>query len=341
MTQFVFDQLPSDQTLPIGPTDTVLFHGGPARLATVSFDIGETTIYFGGHFAIFDLDQLAVASVQLNLQFDDGSHLLIGAFGDDVLDGRPLDDALFGSLGNDTLDGHAGNNLLQGSQGNDVLVGADGADTIYGGQGADVLVGDSTGHKVFTDFDVKGDFLQGNKGNDTITGSDAADTLLGGQGDDLIFGDGGDFANGNLGDDVVIGGAFSRLFGEDGADTLIAQSINATLSGGPGADLFSFTFHRESAEFGPVGTITDWESQDRLSVAGVRAGVSVQTATAGDFAHALAEANGLMHAGGNVVVVQVAGNLIAFFQTDPDPDADIALTLIGRSLADISAANFV
>lgn len=341
MTQFLFDQLSSGQTLPLGSTDTILFQGGPARLASVSFDIDEATISFGGHFATFGLGPLAIASVQQHLLFDDGSHLLIGAFGDDKLDGGPLDDGLFGALGNDTLNGPAGNNLLQGNQGDDVLVGEDGADTIFGGQGSDLLVGDSTGHQLLADFDVKGDFLQGNKGDDTITGSDARDTLLGGQGNDRITADSGDFANGNLGDDVLIGVGGCHLLGEDGADTLIAQAISDTLSGGAGADLFEFTFHRETAAFGPDGTITDWESQDRLSVAGLRAGFSVQTATAGDFAQALVAANGLMHTGGDVVVVQVGGDLIAFFQTDADPDADLALTLTGRALADISAANFI
>ena len=341
MTQFVFDQIPAGQLQPIAPTDTLLFHGGPARLATVAFDIGQGTITFGGHFATFDLDQLVGASASLNLNFDDGSHLLIGGFGPDVLDGGPLDDGLFGSLGDDTLDGHGGNNVIQANGGWDVLTSGDGADTLFGGQGDDLIVTDSTGHQILADFDVKGDFAQGNRGDDTILGGDANDTLLGGQGNDNIDGrGGGDFLNGNLGNDVVTGGAFSTLLGEDGQDTLVAQSLGSTLTGGSGADLFSFTFARSSVT-ASLGTITDWAGEDRISVSGLHPGFTFAQTTAGDFGSALAAANRMITADSEVVVVQVGADVVAFFQFQGTHDADLAITLVGRTLADISAANFV
>jgi Ca2+-binding RTX toxin-like protein len=341
MPQFVFDQIPAGQLQPIAATDTLLFHGGPARLASVAFDIGEGTIFFGGHSASFDLNQLVGASANLNLRFDDGSRLLIGGFGADTLDGGPLDDGLFGSLGNDTLNAHGGNNLLQGNQGADVMSAEDGADTVFGGQGDDLIVTDSTRHQSLSDFDVNGDFAQGNKGDDTITGGDANDTLLGGQGNDRIEGrDGGDFLDGNLGNDIVVGGGFSSLFGEDGNDTLVAQSLGCTLTGGSGSDLFSFTFARSSVT-ASLGTITDWASEDRISVSGLRPGFTFAQATASDFSSALAAANRMIGSDSEVVVVQVGADVVAFFQFQGTHDADLAITLVGRSLADISAANFV
>jgi Ca2+-binding RTX toxin-like protein len=211
MTQFVFDQLPSGQLLQIEGTDTVLFHGGPASTAGVTFGMTMNGIFtvdvtFGGHTVEFDAGAIITAA-NGNMVFDDGSHLLIGGPRNEAYDGGAGADAMFGGDGDDTLAGHGGANVLQGNQGNDSLSAEGGADTIYGGQGNDVIV---SGAGIGVEA---GDLVNGNKGDDSITGSAGADTLLGGQGNDSIQGGGGaDWISGDRGDDTLSGGAGGDTF---------------------------------------------------------------------------------------------------------------------------------
>lgn len=211
MTQFVFDQLPSDQVLQVEGTDTILFHGGSAETAAVTFGLNATgifvtTISFGGHTVGFDPGVINTAA-NLNLIFDDGSHLLIGGPRNEAYDGGAGADGMFGGDGDDTLAGHGGANVLQGNQGNDRLTAEGGSDTIYGGQGNDVIVS-GLGVGVET-----GDIVNGNKGDDTIAGSAGNDILFGGQGNDFINGAAGDdWMTGDLGDDTLSGGAGGDVF---------------------------------------------------------------------------------------------------------------------------------
>jgi Ca2+-binding RTX toxin-like protein len=213
MTQFVFDQIPSGRLVPIQGTDTVLFHGGSASAASVTFalvlgDPSAINVSFGGHTVQFNGGVINAAS-NGNMIFDDGSHLLIGSPNNEAYTTAGGNDALFGGGGDDTLDGGAGDNLIQGNQGDDVLLAGVGADTIFGGQGDDTII---TGIDLVAVVN-QGDFAQGNLGNDTIHGGGGSDTLLGGQGNDSIAGGhGDDWISGDRGNDTVSGGAGGDAF---------------------------------------------------------------------------------------------------------------------------------
>jgi len=221
MTQFVFDQIPSGRLTPIQATDTVLFHGGPASAASVTFglvlgDLSAVNVSFEGHTVQFNGGVINAAS-NGNLIFDDGSHLLIGSPQSEAFTTAEGNDALFGGDGDDTLDGGAGANLIQGNQGDDLLRAGIGADTILGGQGNDTII---TGIDLVAVVN-QGDFAQGNLGNDTIHGGGGSDTLLGGQGNDsIVGGHGDDWISGDRGNDTVSGGSGGDAFfiSSDGAD---------------------------------------------------------------------------------------------------------------------------
>jgi Ca2+-binding RTX toxin-like protein len=212
MTQFVFDQLPTNMgPLMIDGMDSILFHGGSANAASVTFGFGpmgvfETTISFEGHTVSFD-PGVFDAAANHHLMFDDGSLLLIGGPQANALDGGMGGDAMFGGGGDDTLNGHDGANVLQGNQGNDVLTTGSGADMIFGGQGDDLI---TTGTGMMGE---SGDFAQGNLGDDTLIGGAGPDILMGGQGDDSIQGGAGwDWLSGDLGNDTLVGGAGADVF---------------------------------------------------------------------------------------------------------------------------------
>ncbi|MFN3292626.1 MAG: Hint domain-containing protein, partial [Gemmobacter sp.] len=80
---------------------------------------------------------------------------------------------LIGADGNDTLNGDAGNDTLVGGNGDDLLFGGDGNDVIAGGTGNDTITGST--------------------GNNTLSGGDDRDVFLGATVGDLIDGgEGGD-----------------------------------------------------------------------------------------------------------------------------------------------------
>lgn len=175
---------------------------------------------------------------------------LIGAGGNDQLNGYEGDDTVSGGLGNDTLHGSygldsliggGGNDLLHGEDGQDILFGDEGDDRLYGHGGDDRMAGDAgrdTLHGGQGDDRLSGgtdnDALHGNHGNDQLQGGAGEDTLFGGFGNDLIFGisdssaetdlplpDGKDYLNGGDGNDTVIGGASDVITAGAGADDIV------------------------------------------------------------------------------------------------------------------------
>ena len=233
----------------------------------------------------------------------------------------------------------------QATAGDDQLT-VHGPDTVGGGLGDDIMfVTDGSFDLGDGPFNPQVHSLaNGNKGNDTLIGSlTSADTLLGGQGDDSITDAvGDDVLNGNLGDDVIVHalGGSPLLLGEGGSDTLIARASGATLSGGEGADLLSFQILPQGVRTS-LGVILDWDRQDRIEVQRFGTGQDYLELTAADLAGATAAANAAIQAGSETVVVAVGDDLYAFFQTEPDADADLVVRLVGRSLADIGADNVV
>ena len=119
-----------------------------------------------------------------------GSGILYGSSGADVVTGGGSDDYISGFDGIDVLRGGGGDDVIRGHAGSDFLDGDSGADVLYGGMGNDRLEGDS-GADVFL-------FGRGD-GADLIVDTD--------HNDNLVFGD--DITSQDLwfvqdGDDLVI-----------------------------------------------------------------------------------------------------------------------------------------
>jgi Ca2+-binding RTX toxin-like protein len=281
---------------------------------------------------------------ETDIRLSDGSMLFIGGAGGDAASGTAAADGLYGGQGGDSLDGGDGSDLLQGNQGADSLSGGADSDTIYGGQDNDIIrLGGSAAAAGETNF------ANGNRGDDAIQGGAGTDTILGGQGADALSGDGGgDLMVGNLGDDV--------LSGEAGDDTLIGEGGTDFLSGGDGADVFIFAAGSSSAALQAPDQIGDWSSLDRIHLEGARLGyaeVSAPTSMGGygyggydyqppaTFASMLAKANEALSGDPNlgVVAAQLDFDVVVFADVDGDHTADLAITLSGATLADISAAN--
>lgn len=90
---------------------------------------------------------------------------------------------------------------------------------LYGGADDDALTGD-----------VRANVMHGDAGDDTLSGVGGDDTLIGGLGDDLLFGGAGaNVLYGGEGEDILTydsaeaDGDLQRLFGGDGANTLVLE----------------------------------------------------------------------------------------------------------------------
>lgn len=269
-----------------------------------------------------------------------GNDVIQGAGGDDTLLGGQGIDRIYGVGGRDFINGNLGDDFLYdgftmfGEGGNDLInvmpngfaSGGDGNDEIViisvsgGPPSATVAHGDA-GHDILRGHTRARDEIYGDDGDDFIrithdpssTGSLLGSRLDGGAGDDTILA--------NLGDDMLIGGT--------GVDEL---------TGGGGADRFELTSATGPIDAAHADRILDWGADDRLAFGA--AGLSYAEATAADFASAVTAAQGLIGAGGSgVVAVQVGADVIVFADTGPAASIDIAAVLVGRSLADVGAAN--
>lgn len=164
-------------------------------------------------------------------------------------------------------------------------------------------------------------------GNDTLTGGPFSDLLRAYGGNDSISGgDGADTLDGGSGADTIDGGA--------GADVIIT---------GGGADVIVIAQGQSGTAPGAEDVISDWSSSDTLRFAHppVSASQFVE-GSAADYASATTFANGLIALGSaNVVAVAVGTDVVVFADSANDNgSADDVVVLSGRSLADVSAANF-
>ncbi|MBK6998771.1 MAG: hypothetical protein IPH35_01930 [Rhodoferax sp.] len=236
-----------------------------------------------------------------------GEDVLDGGPGNDTLDGAGGDDTIFGGDGNDRISGGWsedklygwggddfitgdsynirspdetwGHDSIFGGDGNDTLEGGLLNDTIYGGNGNDYIVGDYINHGGPTvvwyhqDGYWGRDFLYGNDGNDTLIGSAESDQIDGGAGNDTIY---GDYSNkSDTGEPLSI----SPNPG-NGNDPLWGIREGDTLTGGTGADRFTYIHIKES----PPGTnkhdvITDFSSVqgDKIDLSAMDANLSTST----------------------------------------------------------------
>lgn len=358
-----------------GPASHVSVAFTPAQLPLPP----RIEVTFEGRTVAFG-QELSDLSLRGAIEMGDHSLLKIGGGGRDILTGGDRSDGLFGGAGDDRLDGQGGDDLLQGNAGNDLLNGGAGANTIYGGKGDDVIevsafreTAGSWAHGNQGD-----DEIVGGAGNDTLYGGQGNDFIGAKEGDDYISGDlGDDDIHAGAGDDTVSGGAgndhlYSNsgsdlLQGGDGDDMLVIYGPGATLAdGGAGNDTIVSASADQSVLFGGEGRdqfefassaapgqgfddlIADWESGDRLHFAEVSIYSILPTSysefVTDTYEHALALANEhISAAGAHYVAAQVGGDVLVFADTDGNPSdgADVAVMLVGKTLADIGLQNFV
>ncbi|HEX2818140.1 MAG TPA: calcium-binding protein, partial [Phenylobacterium sp.] len=289
-----------------------------------------------------------------------GKYNIDGGAGDDSILGSIHADTLSGSDGNDTIQDGGGANVIDGGNGNDqiTLTGLHDTanETITGGAGNDII---SDGAETTSGVDK----IDGGDGNDSINfaTSSGASTITGGAGDDTILaGSGADTIDAGSGDDSVSGGAGGdTITGGAGDDVIHGGTGTDVLSGGGGTDEFTFNFG-DSPASGPsvllaggiasgIDQIRDWTSTDLLhfvnnAAADMAVGTSLNFSetTATDFASAVTSANAHLGAG-LYVAVQVGTDVIVFADTNASgtiTTADDAVTLVGKTLADITFANF-
>ncbi|NKD45804.1 matrixin family metalloprotease [Haematospirillum jordaniae] len=238
-----------------------------------NFATGPVTITLGMN----EPTPVLVNGVQV-AEIIDYNHLAGGAF-DDHLTGNDLNNIFRSSGGHDTIDGQGGCDYMDygEEQGHIVVTLADGGqssvvrvngtdkdtlkniEAIIGGDGDDRITGND-GNNI----------LLGNAGNDILKGGAGDDALHGGDGDDhLDGGPGNDFLAGGAGKDTVSYASYTdsldvKLRGEtwgtvsigtgekdylhsieifvagSGDDKLRVEQLTSTLSGGAGADTFSY-----------------------------------------------------------------------------------------------------
>lgn len=133
----------------------------------------------------------------------DGSDILTGGSGSDVIDGRAGDDQirgngsadiLEGGLGDDTIRGGAGSDFVLGGEGDDELYGQAGDDLVQGGEGDDALIGTDLLNEDITIADLEAVANTGDLNNLPLSindnPTDSGNQLFGGIGDDrFVLGD--------------------------------------------------------------------------------------------------------------------------------------------------------
>jgi len=166
-------------------------------------------------------------------------------------------DNILGAGGNDTLNGGGGNHSIYGDWANDSLNSGAGEDFRYGGEGNDALnaleaeIGDAIVLPLAT--------RRGNDRPNNLIGTPEADTIFGLGGNDTI--------NGRGGNDRIDGGwENDRIYGGSGNDSLDGGPGNDILNGGPGNDTLTgglgsneFHFNTPLATAG-VDRITEFSS---------------------------------------------------------------------------------
>ena len=73
----------------------------------------------------------------IGMGLENSDDTVIGTDGSDIMDGRSGNDILYAGLGDDNVSGGDGDDILYGEGGNDHLVGGDGNNILYGGDGTD------------------------------------------------------------------------------------------------------------------------------------------------------------------------------------------------------------
>jgi Ca2+-binding RTX toxin-like protein len=186
--------------------------------------------------------------------------LLVGNFGDDLLDGGDGDDILSAGSDNDTLKGGGGADWLGGNEGIDTASYYESPEGVIvllglGGAGGDAEGDTFEGVENLTGS-IYADILWGDDGVNQLMGMDGADVLLGLDGNDTL--------DGGAGADTMQGGTGGdRYYVDNGADEVIEVA-------GQGADqvLTSVSYSlAPGSEVEMLGT-TDRAATTAISLAG-------------------------------------------------------------------------
>ncbi|NKD56105.1 calcium-binding protein, partial [Haematospirillum sp. H4485] len=132
-------------------------------------------------------------------------------------------EAVIGGAGDDRITGNDGNNILLGNAGNDILKGGAGDDALHGGDGDDHLDGGSGN-----------DFLAGGAGKDSVSYASYTDSL-----DVKLRGETWGTVSIGTGEKDYLHSIEIFVAGS-GDDRLRVEQLTSTLSGGAGADTFSY-----------------------------------------------------------------------------------------------------
>lgn len=161
------------------------------------------------------------------------SGLLIGAAGDDQLNGSDGKDVLFGGLGADTLTGGGGDDVMFGGVGDDTyVVGAGDSILELANEGTDTVRTTLDGYTLGWNFEnlayaganaftgignTVNNVITGGAGNDSLSGLLGADTLNGGAGNDTL--------DGGIGADLLVGGVGDDTYVVDNKADAIVEAV--------------------------------------------------------------------------------------------------------------------
>lgn len=316
----------------------------------------------GGHNTIFGGQGDDFVTIGVGGGVPQTGNFIQGNLGNDEIFGGAGDDTILGGKGDDTISGNGGKaDFINGNLGNDNLVGvgqlfgedgndtilaaADGPSTVSGGAGDDVLrstiLNGTTGAP---------SLIHGDDGNDLIQAlSPAHDELHGDAGADTVtdFGTGDDSLDGGDGDDLIqVGSGHATATGGAGNDTIEIRGGGNVLFGGSGGDLFMIETTASRAADAPAlrNMIMDWASEDHIRNTTLDLShMTYSERTASDETEAV---NSLISMAPNeIVAVQVGTEVIVFMQPNVISGLAIsnveAIVLVGRTLADIDASNFI
>ena len=170
-------------------TGAYLFMPNDAAIETLTIDVTTSFTVTVSDGVLSDSESLTITITQSGSTESTGNDSLVGAEGNDIMNGLEGNDTLSGGAGNDILKGAEGGDAIAGNSGNDRLSGGNGKDTLNGGANHDWLAG-GNGNDVLIGASG-GDVILGNNGNDTLNGKAGHDRLAGGNGRDTLTGGAG------------------------------------------------------------------------------------------------------------------------------------------------------
>ncbi|WP_210490860.1 calcium-binding protein [Microvirga antarctica] len=227
----------------------------------------EEGIFDNGRQWIIDWDQVGTASWSsyrddMNPAGEVETTVFINDDGSTTIVDWAKINKIVGAAGNDVLNGGDGRDWLTALAGNDILSGGAGPDRMEGGMGNDIYYTDSPDDIVFerpnggTDTVrasdtyvlpanvenlvlLAGVYGTGNRSDNFIFGNAGRNIISGGAGNDHLSGGGGkDKLVGGLGDDVIEGGyGADVLIGNAGRDTFVWRAAGETGLAAPTADV--------------------------------------------------------------------------------------------------------